>query len=75
MTLHIRRWVGIPDETRGEIVRAYISLKKGEVAAEEEIRDFCRQHMANYKLPKQIIFLNSLPKTATGKIRKVDLKR
>ncbi len=66
--------VGIPDEMRGENVRACISLKAGEVATEEEIRRFCRQHMADYKLPKQIIFLDSLPKTATGKIRKEELK-
>jgi len=66
--------VGVPDELRGEIVRAYVCLKKGEVATEEEIRHFCRGHMANYKLPKQIIFLDSLPKTATGSICKEELK-
>jgi len=66
--------VGIPDELRGEVVRAIISLKQGEVATEEEIRRFCRQHMADYKLPKQIIFVDSLPKTAAGKIRKEELR-
>lgn len=66
--------VGIPDELRGEIVRAVISLREGEVTTEEEIRRFCREHMANYKLPKQIIFIDSLPKTATGEIRKQELK-
>ena len=67
--------VGIPDELRGEVVRAVISLKEGEVATEEEIRRFCREHMADYKVPKQVIFLDSLPKTATGKIDKEDLKK
>ena len=67
--------VGVPDEIRGEIVRAYISLKKGEMITEEEIKHFCREHMANYKVPKQIIFLDSLPKTTTGQIRKEDLTR
>jgi len=66
--------VGIPDEMRGENVRACISLEAGEVATEEEMRRFCREHMADYKLPKQIIFLDSLPKTANGGIRKEDLK-
>jgi len=66
--------IGVPDEVRGEIVRAYISLKKGETATEEEMRHFCREHMANYKSPKQVIFLDSLPKTATGQIRKEDLR-
>jgi len=65
--------VGIPDELRGEVVRAVISLKEGEVTTEEEIRRFCRKHMADYKVPKQVIFIDSLPKTATGKIRKEDL--
>jgi len=49
-------------------------LKQGEVATEDEIRRFCRQHMADYKLPKQIIFVDSLPKTATGKISKEELR-
>ena len=66
--------VGIPDEVRGEIVRACISLKEGEAATEEEIRNFCLEHMADYKVPRQIIFLDSLPKTATGKIGKENLK-
>jgi len=66
--------VGIPDEVRGEIVRACISLKQGEAATEEEIRYFCLERMADYKVPRQIIFLDSLPKTTTGKIREEDLK-
>ena len=66
--------IGIPDEVRGESVRACVSLKVGQVATEEEIRHFCRKHMADYKLPGQIIFLDSLPKTANGRVRKEDLK-
>jgi len=66
--------VGVPDELRGEVVRAVISLKEGEVATEEEIKRFCRARMGNYKVPKQIIFMDSLPRTADGKIRKEDLK-
>jgi acyl-CoA synthetase (AMP-forming)/AMP-acid ligase II len=66
--------VGIPDEMRGESVRACISLKKGEEATEEEIKYFCRQHMADYKVPGQIKFFDSLPKTTVGKIRREDLK-
>ena len=67
--------VGIPDELRGEVVRAVISLKAGEAATEPEIKRFCLERIANYKVPKQVIFLDSLPKTATGKIRKEDLKK
>jgi len=52
--------VGIPDRLRGEIVGATIRLKEGEVATEQEIRQFCQERMADYKLPRQIIFTNSL---------------
>ncbi|MBA7691600.1 Long-chain-fatty-acid--CoA ligase [subsurface metagenome] len=52
--------VGVPDRLRGEIVSATISLKEGEVATEQEIRQFCQEHMADYKLPRKIIFTDSL---------------
>ena len=68
--------VGVPDELRGEVVRAAVSLKAGEVATELEIKQFCLERLANYKVPKQVIFWDSLPKNpATGKIRKEDLKK
>ncbi len=66
--------VGIPDELRGETIRAVISLKEGEVATEQEIKQFCRERLADYKVPRQIIFVDSLPKTAIGKIRKEELR-
>ena len=66
--------VGVPDELRGEVVRAIISLKEGKTATEEEIRRFCREHMADYKLPKQIIFVDSLPKATTGKVGGEELR-
>ena len=65
--------VGMPDEMRGEVVRAVISLKNGESTTEQEIIRFCREYIADYKVPKQIIFMDSLPKTAAGKIRKEEL--
>jgi long-chain acyl-CoA synthetase len=67
--------IGMPDEVRGQTIRAVIQLKAGEVASEQEMRRFCLEHLANYKAPKQVIFINSLPKTATGEIRKEDLRR
>lgn len=66
--------IGIPDELRGEVIRAVVSLKDGEVATEQEIKRLCLERMANYKVPKQIMFLDSLPKTRTGKIGKEDLR-
>jgi long-chain acyl-CoA synthetase len=66
--------VGAPDKTRGQIVRAFIQLQTGEVATEQEMKRFCQQHLANYKVPKEVIFAESLPRTATGEIRKEDLR-
>jgi long-chain acyl-CoA synthetase len=60
---------GIPlGVERGERVKAYIVLKPGETATEEEIIAFCRENMAPYKVPKFIEFRESLPKTMVGKI-------
>jgi len=61
--------VGVADPYRGESPKAFISLKdeyKGKVTAEEFI-DFCKQNMAAYKYPRQVEFLDEIPKTATGK--------
>jgi long-chain acyl-CoA synthetase len=70
--------VGVPDEYRGETVRAFVALKSGEEAAtevtEEELISFCKQHMADYKYPRQVSFLDELPKTATGKFLRRELR-
>ncbi|RLL47926.1 long-chain fatty acid--CoA ligase [Oceanobacillus piezotolerans] len=59
---------GIPDEYRGETVKAYIVLKEGRDISEEELDAFCRKHLAVYKVPKIYEFRKELPKTAVGKI-------
>ncbi len=61
--------IGIPDRLRGEIVRAIIRLRRKVVATEQEIRYFCQSRMADYKLPRQVIFTKSLIKVTTAKIR------
>ncbi len=66
--------VGVPDRVRGEAVAAAIRLKEGERATEQEIKKFCLESIANYKVPRQVIFLDSLPRTGDGKINKQDLK-
>lgn len=60
--------VGVPDPYRGETVKAYVALKKGEEATEEELRDFCRRHLAAFKVPSRIAFRDELPKSLVGKI-------
>jgi len=66
--------IGIPDELRGEVVGAVVVLKKGEIATEQEIKRVCLENLASYKVPKQIIFMDSLPRTASGKIDKAGLR-
>ncbi len=60
--------VGIPDEYRGETVKAFVVMNPGETATEKEIIDFCKEKLATYKVPKIVEFRESLPKSAVGKI-------
>ena len=59
---------GIPDPYRGETVKAYVILKQGETATQQEIIDFCKGKMAKYKVPTAVEFRAELPKTIVGKI-------
>ncbi len=60
--------VGIPDRYRGETVEAFVVLKPGQSATEEEILEFCRKNLAKYKVPTQVEFRESLPKVSSNKI-------
>ena len=60
--------IGIPDPYRGETVKAFIVMKPGEKATEEEIINFCKEKLAAYKVPKSVEFRDSLPKSAIGKV-------
>ena len=62
--------VGVPDVRYGEEVCAWIVLKAGEACTEDEIRDFCRDQIAHYKVPRYIRFVDELPMTVTGKAQK-----
>ncbi|MGQ0696993.1 MAG: class I adenylate-forming enzyme family protein [Panacagrimonas sp.] len=66
--------VGIPDEYRGESVKAVLSLKPGASVTSEEIVEFCKSRMAAYKYPRKVEFLPELPKTVTGKILRRELR-
>ncbi|MFN3286070.1 MAG: acyl--CoA ligase family protein [bacterium] len=66
--------VGVPDERWGEVPKAYVVLRPGQAATEEELVAFCRQHLAHFKCPKRVEFLSELPKTSTGKIQKFVLR-
>lgn len=67
--------VGVPDAYSGELVKAWVVLKEGTQLSMEELRQFCKQSMVNYKVPKQIEFINTLPKTNVGKLLRRELLR
>lgn len=67
--------VGVPDARWGETVRAIVSVREGCSVTEQEIDEVCRQRIASYKRPRSIEFVDALPKTATGKIRRHELRQ
>jgi long-chain acyl-CoA synthetase len=67
--------IGIPDEYRGETVKAFVVLKAGMVATEGELITFCQEHLAKYKVPTAIQFRESLPTSAVGKVLRRELAR
>ena len=62
--------IGIPDAKWGEAVAAFVVLKPGKTAMEQEIIAHCKKNLAHYKAPKMVQFLDALPKTGSGKIYK-----
>lgn len=65
---------GVPDEAKGELAKAYIVLKAGASASEEEIDSHCRAHLAAYKRPRLFQFVADLPKTSSGKVMRRRLR-
>ena len=65
--------VARPDDKWGEVPCAFVELKAGASATEQEVVEFCRTHLARFKVPKQVVF-GALPKTSTGKIQKFVLR-
>ena len=66
--------IGVPDTRWGEAVKAFVVLKPGNAASEEELVLFCKKNLANYKAPKSIEFIDALPRTGSGKIYKKGLR-
>ena len=62
--------VGSPDPLKGEVVKAFIAVRRGAQLDAEEVEAFCRQSMAAYKVPRIVQFVEELPKSPTGKILK-----
>ncbi|GAB3664264.1 hypothetical protein GCM10027596_28520 [Nocardioides korecus] len=66
--------VGVPDEKRGETVKAFVSLRAGSEVTPEELIAHCKERMAAYKYPRQVVVVDELPKTVTGKILRRELR-
>lgn len=66
--------IGVPDKLRGEVPRAFVVLKEGSKVSEEDLRYFCRQHLAHFKIPHYFAFPSALPKNRAGKIDKEKLR-
>jgi long-chain acyl-CoA synthetase len=67
--------IGVPDERRGELPIAFVATAEGQTVPEKELLQFIRGKLADYKTPKQVIVMPALPKNATGKILKTELRK
>jgi long-chain acyl-CoA synthetase len=66
--------VGIPDEILGQSIKAIITLREGIEASKQEILRHCAKHLEDFKIPQQLEFRATLPKTASGKINRRELR-
>ena len=66
--------IGIPHPTRGEQIKAFVVMKKGQTATQEELIEFCKTRLARYKLPTIIEFRKELPKSNVGKVLRKELR-
>ena len=67
--------IGVADKLRGEVPKAIIAFKEGKSVSEQELRSFCREHLAHFKIPHYFEFLKQLPKNRVGKIDKAILRK
>jgi len=66
--------VGMADDRLVEVAAVFLELKTGKSVTEEEIMNYCRQHLASFKIPRRVIFVNDWPITGAGEIRRFVLK-
>ena len=66
--------VGIPDDTWGEVGRAFIVMRAGTTITLEELRDYCGARIARYKAPRSLVIVEDLPRNTTGKVSKAALR-
>jgi fatty-acyl-CoA synthase len=66
--------IGVPDEKYGEEVCVWVQLREGEDLSEEEIRAYCKEHIAYFKVPRYIRLVDAFPMTVTGKVQKYKMR-
>src|SRR3954452_8465850 len=65
--------IGVPDEKFGQRLKAFVVASRGKKPSEEELKDYVKQNLARYKVPREIVFMDELPRNATGKVLKREL--
>ncbi len=73
-SVHMCAVIGVPDQKWGELGKACVVLKPGAKATEQELIEFMQQHLARFKVPKNVVFIDALPLSGMGKILKRDLR-
>ncbi len=66
--------IGIPDPVLGEVGCYYVTLRPDQEVSEDELREHCHRQVADYKVPRQIVLVDELPTTASGKVAKATLR-
>ena len=65
--------IGVPDEEFGQRLRAFVAVEDGASLTEEQVKDQVRSNLAGYKVPREVVFVDRLPRNATGKVLKREL--
>lgn len=66
--------VGVPDTRLGEVGHAYVTVRPGTEASSAELVDYCRERLANFKAPREVLIVEAFPRNASGKVRKTELR-
>jgi fatty-acyl-CoA synthase len=67
--------VGVPDIKYGEELCAWVKMKPGQIMTEQDVKDFCKGKIANYKIPRYVMFVNDFPINISGKIQKYKMRK